>query len=263
MSSLQREFVTTSRDDHIATVTLDRADAHNALSGAMAEELKEVITEIQGDSDVWAVVLNARGSKAFCVGADLKERASFSLEDFHANRKQIRGLFQSLRDVPQPVIAAVFGYALGGGFELVLSCDIAIAVEGTVMGLPEVRVGLLPAGGGTQLLPRKVGVGRAKDLIFRGRRFTAEEALAMGLISKVVTRETLDDEVHQVALDICKSSPVAVRAAKRSIDDGFGVDIGRAIEIENDAWKSVIGSEDRAEGIAAFTSKRNPRWKNR
>lgn len=263
MSSPQRELVTLSRGDHVATVTLNRPDALNALSGAMAEELEEVFTEIAGEEDVWAVILNARGDKAFCVGADLKERASFSLEDFHSNRKRIRGLFQSLRDVPQPVIAAVFGYALGGGFELVLSCDIVVAAGGTVMGLPEVRVGLLPAGGGTQLLPRKVGVARAKDLIFRGRRFSAEDALGMGLVSKVVTREALDDEARAVALDICKSSPVAVRAAKRSIDAGFGNDIDRAIEIENDAWKTVIDSEDRAEGIAAFNTKRNPRWKNR
>jgi enoyl-CoA hydratase/carnithine racemase len=263
LSSAEPRFVTVSKEDHIATVTLDRAGALNALSGAMAEEMAGVFTEIAAQSDIWAVVLRAAGDKAFCVGADLKERASFSLEDFYSNRKQIWGLFQSLRAVPQPVIAGAFGYALGGGFELLLSCDIVVAAEGTVMGLPEVRVGLLPAGGGTQLLPRKVGVAHAKELIFTGRRFTAEEALAMGLVAQVVARAELDDETRAVALDICKSSPVAVRAAKRSIDAGFGVDIDQAIEIEHRAWRSVIGSEDRGEGIAAFNAKRDPRWKNR
>ncbi len=262
MSSPQRELVAVGKEDHIATVTLVRPDALNALSGEMAGQLAQALDEVGRDPDIWVVVLTAAGDKAFCVGADLKERAAFSLEDFYSNRKQIRRLFGSLRGVPQPVVVAVFGYALGGGFELVLSCDIVVAAEDAVMGLPEARVGLLPAGGGTQLFPRKVGVARAKDLIFRGRRFTAEEGVAMGLIAKVVARGDLDREAMALAQDICKSSPVAVRAAKRSIDAGFGVDIDRGIEVENDAWKGVIASNDRAEGIAAFNDKRDPQWSN-
>ena len=257
------QYVAVTTDEHIAIVTLDRPGALNALSGAMADELAGVFERVAADPEVWAVVLAGAGERAFCVGADLKERGSFSLEDFYANRKQIRGLFQSLRAVPQPVVAAVFGFALGGGFELVLSCDIVVAAEETVMGLPEVRVGLLPAGGGTQLLARKVGVARAKDLVFRGRRFSAAEAAAMGLVTKVVPRRDLDEEALGIARDLCKSSPVAVRAAKRAVDAGFGVGIDSAIEIENDAWRTVISSKDRAEGIAAFNAKREPRWTNR
>ncbi|MGH2736883.1 MAG: enoyl-CoA hydratase/isomerase family protein [Actinomycetota bacterium] len=256
-------LISLERDDRIAVVSLNRPQAQNALSGAMADELAETMRSLAADDHVWVVLLRANGDKAFCVGADLKERASFELDDYHANRKQIRGLFESIRMMPQPTIAAPFGFALGGGFELVLSCDVVVAAEGTVLGLPEVRVGLLPAGGGTQLLARKVGLGRAKDLIFRGTRFSAEEALAMGLVSLVVARESLDDTALEVARDICKSSPVAVREAKKSIDAAFGVPLERGIEIENDSWRVVIESEDRSEGIAAFNAKREPEWRNR
>jgi enoyl-CoA hydratase/carnithine racemase len=263
LSRAHHRFVTVTTAEHIAMVTLDRAPALNALSGSMSEELAEAFGGLATKEDVWVVVLRAAGEKAFCVGADLKERASFSLEDFYANRTQIRAMFGSLRALPQPVLAAVFGFALGGGFELVLSCDLVIAARGTVMGLPEVRVGLLPAGGGTQLLPRKIGIGRAKDLILRGARLSAEEALAMGLVSKVVAPTDLEDEALALARELCKSSPVAVRAAKRAIDAGFGAGMDSAIELEDEAWKTVVGSADRSEGIAAFIAKRDPQWSNR
>jgi len=229
----------------------------------MADELTRSFIEVANDDNVWVVVLRANGDKAFCVGADLKERESFTLEDFHTNRKQIRGLFEALRAVPQPVVVAPFGFALGGGMELVLAADIVVGAAGTVLGLPEVRVGLLPAGGGTQLLPRKVGLARAKDLIFRGRRFTAEEGLAMGLIAQVVPADELDATALEVARDICKSSPVAVRQTKRAMDAGYGLELEDGIELENDAWRVVVASDDRAEGIAAFNYKRDPEWTNK
>lgn len=250
-------------DERIASISLDRPEAHNALSGAMAEELAGALRAMARRDDVWAVVLRANGPKAFCVGADLKERASFELEDFYDNRRQIRGLFETLRALPQPVVVAPFGYALGGGFELVLSCDVVVAAAGTELGLPETRVGLLPAGGGTQLLPRKVGLARAKELIYTGRRFTAEEGLAMGLVTRVVERDHLDGAALELARDICGSSPVAVRAAKRALDASLGVPLDEGIEIEHDAWKAVVTSADRSEGIAAFNAKREPRWTNR
>ncbi|MGH2750150.1 MAG: enoyl-CoA hydratase/isomerase family protein [Actinomycetota bacterium] len=257
------EFVTIGRDGRVGIVSLNRPQAHNALSGAMADELAEACRALARDAEVWAVVLRANGDKAFCVGADLKERASFTLEDFHANRIQIRGMFDALRSVPQPVVVAPFGFALGGGMELVLSCDIVVAAEKTMLGLPETRVGLLPAGGGTQLLARKVGSARAKELIFRGRRFTAEEGLGMGLVAQVVGRDRLEEAALEMAQDICRSSPVAVREAKRAIDATYGVALEDGIELENDAWKIVIASRDRAEGIAAFNDKRDPQWANR
>jgi enoyl-CoA hydratase/carnithine racemase len=256
-------FVAVDSADHVTTVTLDRPEALNALSGAVAEELTEAFRRVAADADTWVMVLAAAGERAFCVGADLKERAGFTLEDFHDNRGQIRGLFEALRDVPQPTVASVFGFALGGGFELALSCDLIVAAQGTKLGLPEARVGLLPAGGGTQLLTRKLGTSRAKDLIFRGKQIDAGFAQQLGLVAEVCERDELSSVTLAVAKDICRSSPVATRAAKRAIDGSLGVPLPQAIELENDSWKDVIVSEDRLEGIAAFNEKREPGWQNR
>lgn len=248
--------------DHIATISLNRPEALNAVSGALADELAEAFTRAGDDDDVWVVVLRAEGEKAFCVGADLKERAAFSVEDFYRNRAQIRGMFAALRSLPQPSIAAIFGYAQGGGFELALSCDLIVAAQGTKVGLPETRVGLIPAGGGTQLLTRKLGTARAKDLIFRGRSLDADEAHSMGLVAEVCEPGEQDDRVLELARELCKSSPIAVRQAKVAIDGALG-DLDEGLDREHRAWEVVIASDDRAEGIAAFVEKRSPEWKNR
>ncbi|HEV2756210.1 MAG TPA: enoyl-CoA hydratase-related protein [Actinomycetota bacterium] len=257
------DFVRVGTESRVATVTLNRPDALNAVSGAMADELAGAFRSFADASDVWVVVLAAAGDKAFCVGADLKERAGFSLADFHRNRVQVRGMFEALRTVPQPVVASVFGFALGGGFELALSCDLIVAAERTKLGLPEARVGLLPAGGGTQLLTRKAGLSRAKELIYTGRRFDAAEGEAMGIVQRVVARDDLERATNDLAAEICKSSPVAVRAAKASIDAALGVPIEDGIEIEHRSWETVIASADRSEGIAAFNEKRDAQWQNR
>jgi enoyl-CoA hydratase/carnithine racemase len=256
-------LVTLETNEHIAVVTLNRPESLNAISSAMADELKATFERVAGDDDVWVVVLRAAGERAFCVGADLKERGGFTLEDFYKNREQIKGMFAALRAVPQPVIAAVFGFALGGGFELVLSCDMVVAAEGAKMGLPETRVGLLPAGGGTQLLTRKVGEARAKELIFRARQIDAHEAQRIGIVNDTTKREDLDDWAMQTARHICGGSPVAVRESKRSIDAALGVPLDEGIEIEHASWEKVITSEDRLEGITAFNEKRDPKWKNK
>ena len=229
----------------------------------MAEQIRSAFEEVSANEDVWAVVLAANGEKAFCVGADLKERAGFDLDQFYENREKIRSMFAAVRNTPQPVVGAAFGAALGGGFELLLSCDMVVAAQGSTFGLPETRVGLLPAGGGTQLLTRKVGVARAKELIFRARRFDEQEAQRLGIVTDVVKPEDLMEWTMNVARDVCKSSPVGVREAKRSIDSALGVPLDEGLEIEHSAWKVVIESEDRAEGIAAFNEKRDPEWKNR
>lgn len=255
-------LVSLRTEERIAVVTLNRPQALNAISGEMADELSEVFWRLRYDSDVWVVVVAAAGEKAFCVGADLKERASFTLFDFYKNRDQIRGLFSSLRRIPQPTIASVFGFALGGGFELALSCDLIVAAEDAIFGLPETRVGLIPAGGGTQLLTRKVGVSRAKELIFRGRRFDAREAKELGLVAELSSRQDLESSTMQVAADIRRSSPVAVRQAKAAIDAAFGVPLEDGLEREHDAWRRTMNSVDREEGISAFAEKRDPRWSN-
>lgn len=256
-------FVDIDIDEHVAFVTLNRPDALNAISGTVADELADSFRGVANRTDAWVMVLRAAGDRAFCVGADLKERASFTLADFRVNRKQIRGMFEALRAVPQPSIAAVFGYALGGGFELALSCDLIVAAEGTELGLPEARVGLLPGGGGTQLLTRKLGTSRAKELIFRGRRFAADEGAAVGLVARVVAESDLETAAVELARDICRSSPIAVREAKKAVDAALGVPLDAGIDIEDRGWAEVIASDDRAEGIAAFNEKRAPRWRNR
>ena len=257
------EFVQRRNEGRIGIVTLDRPDALNALSTAMAAEVADAFEELAGDSNTWVVVLNANGERAFCVGADLKERSSFELQDYHDNRRQIFRMFRSIRSLPQPVIAAVFGHALGGGFELALSCDLIVAAEGTMLGLPEARVGLLPAGGGTQLLTRKIGPVRAKELIFTGARITAERACELGLVSRVAPRAELEQAALGLAGDILECSPVAVHEAKACIDAAMGVPLEIGVGIEGAAWARVISSEDRKEGVAAFNDKREPIWTNR
>jgi enoyl-CoA hydratase/carnithine racemase len=261
--SEQKSFVSVRHQDHVAVVTLERPEARNAISGMLADDLAVALRRLSVNEDVWVVVLAAAGDKAFSVGADLKERAGFSMVEFYDNREQIRGMFSALRGLPQPTIASIFGFALGGGFELALSCDLIIATEGTVVGLPEVRVGLLPAGGGTQLLTRKVGAARAKSMIFLGQMIDVQIAADIGLIHKIVPPDGLESETMALAEEICMSSPMAVRESKRAIDSGFGLPLEDGIAVEHEAWRRVIESKDRAEGIAAFNEKRTPEWKNR
>ncbi len=253
-------FASVRREGRVGVVVLDRPQALNAISGAVADDLRDAFLEVGGDPEVWVVILAAAGEKAFCVGADLKERSTFSDEEWPANRHHIHDLFRALRAVPQPTIASVFGYALGGGFELALSCDLIVASDDARMGLTEVRVGIIPGGGGTQMLPRKAGSSRAKELIFTGRQITAEEAHAMGLVARVVPRDELRAETHALATLIAGSAPAAVRHAKRAIDRGGDLAIEEGIQAEDAEWREVIATRDRAEGIAAFVEKRPPSW---
>jgi enoyl-CoA hydratase/carnithine racemase len=235
----------------------------NTISGQMADELAGALLRAAADPDAWVVVLGAEGEKAFSVGADLKERNQLDDAGWLRNRILIRSLFDTLRAMPQPVIASVFGYALGGGFELVMNCDLVVASTDAVFGLPETRVGILPGGGGTQVLARKVGVARSKEMVLTGRRITAGEALAMGLVTRVVEREALPHATADLAAEVCRSSPVAMREAKQAIDRGFGLPLEAGLELEDLAWRRAVASEDRVEGIAAFNDKRDPEWKGR
>jgi enoyl-CoA hydratase/carnithine racemase len=250
-------------EDHVATVRLNRPEALNAISGELADELAGGLLQAAADPAAWVVVLAAAGEKAFCVGADLKERNRLDDAGWMRNRLLMRAMFDSLRSLPQPTIASVFGYALGGGFELALNCDLIVAREDAVFGLPEVTVGIVPGGGGTQLLPRKIGVARAKELVFIGRRISGMEAFNMGLVARVAHGEDLEKATTELAREICRSSPISVREAKRAIDRGTGVSVDDAIELEDLAWRRTVASEDRHEGIAAFNEKRDPQWKGR
>jgi enoyl-CoA hydratase/carnithine racemase len=256
-------FVQLRRDGNVALVTLSRPEAMNAISGQVADEVGGALLQAAADPGAWVVVLAAAGGKAFCVGADLKERNRLDDAGWLANRVVMRSMFDTLRALPQPTIASVFGFALGGGFELALSCDLIVAADDAVFGLPEVTVGIVPGGGGTQLLGRKIGEGRAKDLILTSRRITALEAREMGLVARVVSRTELPAATMRLAGEICRASPIAVREAKRAVDRGGEVPLEHGLEIEDQAWRRAIASEDRREGIAAFNEKRDPEWKGR
>lgn len=250
-------------EGHVAVVTLNRPEALNAISGEVADFLAGSLLQAAADPNAWVVVLAAAGDNAFCVGADLKERNLLDDAGWMRNRVLMRGLFDSLRALPQPTIASVFGFALGGGFELALNCDLIVASNDAQFGLPEVRVGIVPGGGGTQALVRRLGPARAKDLIFTGRRISAEEARDLGLVARVVERDGLESATMELAREICGSSPVAVREAKLAIDRGQGVTMDDGIELEDLAWRRAVASQDRREGIAAFSEKRDPQWRGR
>ena len=244
----------------MAEVTLSRPEAMNAVSTAMAGELTRACAEIAADPEVRVVVLSAEGERAFCAGADLKERSGMTDADILRQRHVFRGVFGAVLALPQPVIAAVHGFALGGGCELALSCDLVVADDTAVFGLPEVSVGLVPGGGGTQLTLRRLGPGRAADLVLTGRKVGVEEAERFGLVDRRVPAGQDGAAARELAGQIAANSPVAVRAAKRAIRHGWGVSLEAGLDIEDAAWRTAALSADRREGIAAFVEKRKPAW---
>lgn len=249
------------RHGRVAEVVLDRPDALNAISTALAAELADQVSALAADPDVRAVVLTAAGDRAFCVGADLKERNDFTDADLLAQRPVFRRAFGSIIDLPVPAIAAVSGFALGGGFELALGCDLIVADDGAQFGLPEVTVGLVPGGGGTQLLSRRVSVAYAADLIYTGRRITADEATALGIVNRRVPgQHTARDTALELAAQIAANSPVGVRNAKHALRTGIELPLTAGLDVEDSAWRATAFSADRVEGIRAFAEKRKPQW---
>ncbi|MEC3996656.1 enoyl-CoA hydratase-related protein [Actinacidiphila sp. DG2A-62] len=246
--------------ERVAELALDRPKAMNAVSTAMAESIAAACAALAGDPDVSAVVVTSTAERAFCVGADLKERNTFSDDDLRRQRPRTRAAYTGVLDLPMPAIAAVHGFALGGGFELALACDLIVADETAVLGLPEVSVGVIPGGGGTQLLPRRVGAARAAELIFTARRLPAAEATALGLVDRLVPPGGDREAALDLAAAIAANSPVGLRAAKRALRLGQGLDLRAGLEVEDAAWRTTAFSADRAEGVAAFNEKRPPRW---
>jgi enoyl-CoA hydratase/carnithine racemase len=253
-------IITSRPADGIAEITLNRPEAMNSISSAMAAELTRACAELAAAPEVRVVVFGAAGERAFCAGADLKERAGMTDADILRQRPVIRAVFGALLALPQPAIAAVHGFALGGGCELALSCDLVVADETAVFGLPEVTVGLVPGGGGTQLALRRLGPGRAADLVLTGRKVGIDEAVRFGLVDRRVPTGQDNPAALDLAGQIAANSPVAVRAAKRSIRHGWGVSLEAGLDIEDAAWRTAALSEDRREGIAAFVQKRKPAW---
>jgi enoyl-CoA hydratase/carnithine racemase len=249
--------------EHVVELVLDRPRALNAVSTAMAVDLASATRRLGDDPGVRTVVVSSSNEKAFCVGADLKERNGFSNDDLAAQRFQTRAAYGGVLNLPMPTVAAVNGYALGGGFEIALSCDLVV-VDGTaVVGLPEVSVGVIPGGGGTQLLTRRIGWSRAADLVFTARRLTAAEALAHGCADRLVPAGEARSAALQLAQTVAANSPVGLRQAKKAMRLGLDVDLATGLEVEDAAWRATAFSPDRAEGVRAFVEKRRPSWPSR
>ncbi|MFM9372145.1 enoyl-CoA hydratase/isomerase family protein [Streptomyces sp. Da 82-17] len=254
------EHVVVRRHEYVAEFVLDRPKAMNAVSTAMARSISAACRALGDDPDVRVTVLTSTHERAFCVGADLKERNSFSDADLVRQRPTTRAAYTGVLELPMPTIAAVHGFALGGGFELALACDLIVADSTAVVGLPEVSVGVIPGGGGTQLLPRRVGAARAAELVFSARRVEAEEARELGLVDQLVQAGRDREEALALATRIAGNSPVGLRAAKRALRLGQGLDLRAGLDVEDAAWRAVAFSGDRAEGVAAFNEKRKPVW---
>ncbi len=244
----------------VAEIMLDRPEAMNAISTTVARALTAACGQVAADSQIRAVVLSGAPGRAFCAGADLKERAGMSDAEILAQRPVLRAAFGAVLGLPQPAVAAVHGFALGGGCELALCCDLVVADDTAVFGLPEVTVGLVPGGGGTQLALRRLGPGRAADLVLTGRRVAIEEAERLGLIDRRVAAGSATAEALSLAVLVAANSPVATRAAKRALRHGWGVSLEAGLDVEDAAWRTAALSADRREGIAAFVEKRRPVW---
>ena len=261
-----RRLVTITRHGeggHVAELALDRPEAMNAVSTAMARDLAAATAELAADEDVRAVVLTSTSPKAFCVGADLKERNSFSDADLMQQRPVARAAYTGVLNLPVPSIAVVEGFALGGGLEIALSCDLIVAGEAAVVGLPEVSVGVIPGGGGTQLLTRRIGWSRAAGMVFTARRMAAAEAAALGVVDEVVGAGEARDWALHLAAEIAANSPVGLRNAKKAMRLGMDVDLATGLEVEDACWRATAFSGDRKEGVAAFAEKRRPAWPGR
>lgn len=257
------ETLLVEKQDGVMVLTLNRPEVMNSFNFAMLNALKEQIDAIRYDNDIRVVIVTGSGHKAFCAGADLKERADLNEVQVKEFIFTIRNLFTSIEYLNKPVIAAINGVALGGGTELCLACDIRIAAMNATMGLTETRLAIIPGGGGTQRLPRLIGRGKAKELIFTGRRVDAKEALQIGLVNQICENEDLVDECRKMASVICETGPIAIEQAKYAINYGLETDLHTGLGIESNAYWVTIPTEDRLEGLAAFREKRKPVYKGK
>ncbi|MGB6011177.1 MAG: enoyl-CoA hydratase-related protein [Desulfobacterales bacterium] len=249
--------------DGIAVLTLNRPKVMNSFNFALLHSLKDQVDALKFNTNVRVVIITGAGQKAFCAGADLKERTTFDELQVKEFIFTIRNLFTSIEYLNKPVIAAINGVALGGGTELALACDIRIAAMNASMGLTETRLAIIPGAGGTQRLPRLIGRGKAKELIFTGRRVDAREALQIGLVNQICDPESLLEECQKMAAMICETGPIAIEQAKYAINYGLETDLHTGLGIESNAYWVTIPTEDRLEGLAAFQAKRKPVFKGK
>lgn len=251
------------KEEHLAIVTINRPKALNALNSDTLKDLDAVLEDLEQDSNIYSVILTGSGEKAFVAGADISEMKDLSEEEGKNFGLLGNKVFRRLEKLDKPVIAAISGFALGGGCELAMACDIRIASEKAKFAQPEAGLGITPGFGGTQRLPRLVGEGKAKELIYTCAIIKADEALRIGLVNKVVPLENLMEEARAMANTIMSNAPIAVKLCKDAINRGMQVDMDSAIEIEAEDFGKCFASEDQKEGMTAFIEKRAKNFSNK
>lgn len=259
---MDKEIVILKKQGPIAYITINREEALNALNVKILQTLDEIFTEFGKDTDIRVAIITGAGKKAFVAGADVRE-----IKEAGKNRTALiakgQQIFAKIMNSSKVVIAAVNGYALGGGCELALACDIRVASENAKFGMPEVTLGVMPGYGGSQLLPRLIGKGMAKYMIFSGITLTAWEAYQVGLVEKVCKQEELMDEVTELARKIASAGPLAIKGSKKAIDTGMELSLDDALKFELEIYDKVANSEDAEEGLSAFLEKRTPIFKGK
>jgi enoyl-CoA hydratase len=247
----------------IATITLNRPDALNAWSQQLAQEFLEALDDAAKDDNVQAVVITGAGDKAFSAGADIKAMKGMTALKARVLSQMGYNVCNAIESLDKPVIAAINGYALGGGMEVSMACDFRIASDKAKMGQTEINIGLIPGWGGTQRLTRLVGKARAKELVYTGRIIDANTALQWGIVNKVAPHQELQNTARAFALELASKAPVAMKVAKSLIEKGADVDLQSALALEREGFGVVASSEDLQEGVAAFLEKRKPAWKDK
>lgn len=251
------------RQPPLVTVAINRPEVLNALNAETITELYHCFDSIENDTEVLCVILTGTGEKSFVAGADIKELAQDDVISARARMDRGQALLNKIENLPKPVIAAINGFALGGGCEIAMACDIRLASDKAKIGQPEVNLGIIPGYGGTQRLPRLVGPGIAKKMIFSGDFLRADEALQAGLVDAVYPAEQLMDEAKKLAMKICSKGPLAVRAAKEAINFGMNTDLASGLAHEAALFAAICATEDKAEGTKAFLEKREAKWKGK
>lgn len=255
------ELVRCDREGSIVKLTIQRPEVYNCLSFETLTQFRAHVAAISREKSVRAVVITGAGEKAFCSGADLRERATMPLERVPLFVQSIRALMDEVEALPMPVIGAINGFAFGGGTELLLACDLRIAAETASLGLTEVTLAIIPGAGGTQRLPRLIGRAKAKELILTGRRISAAEAARIGLVNEITAPADLLKRAMEVAGEIANNGPLAVRAAKRAIDRGCEMPILEGLRYEFECYESILPTKDRLEALKAFGEKRKPEYR--
>lgn len=245
---------------NIGLITLTRPEAANAMSVQLLNELGATLDKVNGDPTVRVVLLTGTGQKAFCAGADLKERKGMSDRQVKQIVQLIGATVTKVEALAQPVIAVLNGVAFGGGLELALACDLRVAAAHTQLGLTETSLGIIPGAGGTQRLPRLIGIGKAKELIYTARRLNAVEAKEYGIVEYVFDGHELQEKAQQLALEMAKNAPLSLMQAKIAMNQGVEVDLATGLKIESLAYCALIPTEDRLEGLLAFQEKRSPQY---